>query len=852
MQKPRHIRLSDGSAHRHIRVLAGEALLPDDGTRQSWVTITRTGSFTDPRYGRFEITRDMLLGMIKNFDARTLGVDVFLDVAHEPDKGAAATVKKLAIEGNKLRALVEWTDYGVEAVQKRGFKYLSADYHENFRDNEQGNLHGPLLQGAGLTTRPVIKHLDPVQLSCDAGGDTTVVIHPELARILLSEAKETMNKVLKALLDKLAAKNLSQVALDTVKQLGETQLKDVADEAEAQRICGLLEQAAVQLSEQLANLPAGHAAPVIQLSVGSSLSQDAINAAVTKVLADQATSARQLAETTDARRKLLSDTIGAAEGLDEGLKKELSEGVNSVITADWSEDQVRALAQSQINVGNQIVAARQLSVIGYNPAGTPHIVVPNEGTKKLSELYREHLSRTSTAGELHLDPKTPLHPFCALVLSEFDRIHGYQLDAELKVLAQGATDMGSTSLPVGVQREVIREALSDLNVLALVQTLTDFGAQATTQIPYEVRDTSQVMNDGIVYEGQPIPFAGVTQAMDLAYITPMKLALSITNEVMHFTRASAINWDALARNIESNARVLRELVHRRICNELQRAADSYLALPVANESFTAQLTGAKHTIKTTGFPIVRPFQARDLQGNAVGTAENPITVTLNSTVISQWDGSGKQPAGTYWRVLSYNLGTIQFVTQAGEPVTPANAGTNTISYGMATNVVKFDLDIQGGVTNEVWLNGLVQKIGSRKAMMSSQRYVKPNFMLMSESLNDTITNAEQFVAQGKRDGSDTDSQGDLASIKGVPSFGTNAPGVDLGDERILMGQRSVGAYTVAKPFITGEPIELTNNGQPIGKKVAYGEEYNAITVPKPVRNRFTSVVAYSATARAAI
>ncbi|MTD32399.1 hypothetical protein [Paludibacterium denitrificans] len=168
---------------------------------------------------------------------------------------------------------------------------------------------------------------------------------------------------------------------------------------------------------------------------------------------------------------------------------------------------VRALAQSQIETGNQITAARQLSAIGYGPTGTPHITVPAEGPKKLSEIYREHLARTESAYTLNLDPKAQLHPFCARVLSEFDRIHGYQLDAELKVLSQGATDMGSTQLPFGVQREVIRQALSDLNVLELVQTLTDFTAQATTQIPYEIRDTSQVMNDGVVYEGQPIPFA---------------------------------------------------------------------------------------------------------------------------------------------------------------------------------------------------------------------------------------------------------------------------------------------------------------------------------------------------------
>ncbi|MFX5714361.1 hypothetical protein ABTE40_21690, partial [Acinetobacter baumannii] len=80
--------------------------------------------------------------------------------------------------------------------------------------------------------------------------------------------------------------------------------------------------------------------------------------------------------------------------------------------------------------------------------------------------------------------------------------------------------------------EVIREALSDLRVLELVQTLTDFQATTTTQIPYELRDTSAIVNDAIVFEGKPIPPAGIGQYMDTAYILPMKLAMVITNEVV--------------------------------------------------------------------------------------------------------------------------------------------------------------------------------------------------------------------------------------------------------------------------------------------------------------------------------
>ena len=423
------------------------------------------------------------------------------------------------------------------------------------------------------------------------------------------------------------------------------------------------------------------------------------------------------------------------------------------------------------------------------------------------------------------------------------------------ILAGAATDMSSTSLPYSVQREVIRQALSDLNVLALVQTLTDFNAQATTQIPFETRDMSQMINDGMVYENRPIPFAGVSQGMESTWVTPMKIALSITNEVMFFTRSSALNWDALGRNIETNARIMKELVHRRICNELQRASDSYLAAAVSNEAFTTQLTGAKSVIKTTGFPIVRPFQARDLQGTAQGVAENPITVVLNSVTVLPYDGSGTQTSGTYYRVMSYNVGTIQFVNQAGVPVTPANTGTNTICYSRATNVLLWKSDFNAAsITLEKNLNGLLRAIGSRKAMLKAQRFVDPDYLLMSPTLNDTISNAEQFVMSLKRDGSNTSSAGDLDAVKSIPTFGTNAPGIDLGDDRILMGKRGVTGYTIAKPYVSGELIEAIDptTGKPLGKKVAYGEEYNAIATPKAVRDRATSIVVYSQTARDAI
>lgn len=118
LQKSRIIRLDD-APNRTVRFLSGLHVSLEEGAAKSWVTVTRTGNFSDPRYGKFAITRELLLSMVSNFDAKTYGQDIFIDVAHKPDNGAAGKIIRLAVEGDRLRALVEWTPLGVEAVKEK-------------------------------------------------------------------------------------------------------------------------------------------------------------------------------------------------------------------------------------------------------------------------------------------------------------------------------------------------------------------------------------------------------------------------------------------------------------------------------------------------------------------------------------------------------------------------------------------------------------------------------------------------------------------------------------------------------------------------------------------------------------
>ena len=231
----------------------------------------------------------------------------------------------------------------------------------------------------------------------------------------------------------------------------------------------------------------------------------------------------------------------------------------------------------------------------------------------------------------------------------------------------------------------------------------------------------------------------------------------------------------------------------------------------------------------------------------MGNPENPITIIINGENIPYYTGENNLETGTYWAFSNINLGYIKLVNQSGQPTGEGLGGT--ISYSSPSNIVKFDLSPPSGAKYSIHLNDLLSTIGDQKAVLSGSRYARPDYAVMSYMLNNEMSKAEQFAFSYRRDGTATDLKGDLDSVKGLPVFDTNAPG-DFGDMRILLGQRGLTSYTIGKPYSMGTPFEaIDERGRPTGEKVAYGEEYSAIHTPKPVRNRYTSILVYDSTAR---
>lgn len=863
----RHIRLGqeDGTPGR-VRFLSTAVKLADD-QKTSWITLTRTGTFNDPRYGDFEITRAMLAQMVANFDNRVLGQDVFIDVAHKPDDGAAAKVVRLSVEGDRLRALVEWTPYGIQSVKQKGFTYLSAEYHEAWQDNEHKKQHGCVLLGAGLTNRPVIKGLDGIdpkllsQDDSDHDAPARVAISPQLLKEL---QEQEMNY-----LDQLKAKYKALGLSDDVanKLLAEAKKQFDAASADSVKCLALVDTwaaAGQSVLDQLKTLGTGnpHQGTPQQVTITLATPAVDVNEAV-KLALKASDDAKALAQTTLATKvKLLSDTIkaGHPELDDDGLKA-LVDKAAPMVTAESTDEQVKGLAQMQVDHVKQLSAQAKLQGLGYavHIQGNPQITVDSSNTiKALQQTIDKRLGYEGmaesrrfekTGGKLLAANKE----FAEKALAQFDAANGERLHAEHKMLAGGTGSISDVKVPVVAERTVLREALYNLTSLGFVNVGTAPFANVMT-IPYSYRDTSAAGVGALRrYEGQGIRRAGVIQTQEEARPIPQKLAYLISSELRLLMSASPIDFDPMAENIRNIVRIVGEDTEAINFNELVFSADEVGAVAF-NDTLTAQCNGTNSVFVTSAFPVVRPRQAYDLQGNAVGSPTNPLVVTYDGTVRTEYalpaDGSAL-PAGIYY-IMDWNLGELRLVNQAGVLQVPAAAKVLTVQGFRSTNRAVFNTDAVGGENIRDRYDRLLIEIGNRKVVIENDRYYSANFALMSGALDNALTQAESFRANSSRVATGLAADGSLGFTKGIPTFNPTAPGLVMGDNRIIVGERGNTRFRMVKAFSMNEPQPARNAaGLFTDQQEGYGTQFIVSHTPTQLKNSLTSIIVYSATGRVA-
>ena len=130
-----------------------------EGKKSSWVEIFREGEWNHPKWGIIKGTKKLFNDFIDNWKNNILGRDIALDKTHNPEDGATGWIKDMKIVGERLKALVEWTPWGIELIEQKGFKYFSPEYRDSYIDKESGKEYKNVLFGGGITNRPFLTNL---------------------------------------------------------------------------------------------------------------------------------------------------------------------------------------------------------------------------------------------------------------------------------------------------------------------------------------------------------------------------------------------------------------------------------------------------------------------------------------------------------------------------------------------------------------------------------------------------------------------------------------------------------------------------------------------------------------------
>jgi hypothetical protein len=853
----RHFLLEQKVAPGTVRFIS-QAIELADVSKPSWVTVTRTGDFSDPRYGQFSITQIMLSQMVSNFDKRVTGQDVYIDVAHKHSDGAAAKVVKLQVQDSRLRALVEWTPFGIAAVKDRGFSYLSAEFHEDWKDNEKGAAYGCVLLGAGLTIRPVIKRLDPVQLSTDDDKERPyrLLLSPNLIKQL---TETDMNKHLVALIAGLITLGFTETTAKPFTDLAEKQLALVKDD-EAKCLALVETFKTAGKSAMDAVKAAGGDGKTVTITLAAPQTVD-VNEAVRLAMEARDTAAAGAVTALGAKLKLLGDTI--AEGdktlTPEGVKK-FADDFAPMVTAVTTDDQVKHLAGLAVKQAQALSAATKLASLGYNPAsGSVHITVDTSNSiKSLQEKTDKRLGmddekdadRFAATGGVLLAKNKKVAEMC---LAQFDALYGRELELEAKMLAAGVGNTSDVNVPKIAERTVLREALYGLVSLNLVDVATAQFAQVI-MINYSFRDPTAAGVNGLRrYELQAIRKAGVLQTAEETRPIPQKLAMQVSSELKMLMDASNIDFSPVAENIRNMARIVGEDVEMINLNEIAVSADEFGAFAVSTETLTANVNGTKRIFPLANFPVVKPRKVYDLKGVQVGSTANPIVVTLGGAkteYIQPADGSALA-AGQYY-VMDYNMGEVQFVTETGAAYTPANTTALTVAYSATTNVNKFDTDI-GAVAVDVFYDKLLFAIGGRKSVIEDGRFYNPNMILMSGNVNNALSQAKTFQANSARVATGLAGDGSVGFVKDMAVFRPRAPGSLFGDTRIVVGERGNTRFRMVKPWsmTAMEQARDVATGAFIDAQEAFGTQWVGSHTPTQLKGAATSIVLFSTIGRIA-
>lgn len=304
----------------------------DDTSNVSWIHAMPIGKYNHPTYGELDFTPERIGRFAASVKNKVRGIDPDIDYDHKARTDeAAGWVKDADARTDGLWLLVDWTTSALSKIKEKAYRYFSPEFDDEWTDN-QGNKHQDVLFGGGLTNRPFLKDLIPVNLSELSFGEPSTggeeVDKKAICKALGLPEDSTDEQVMA----KLTEQSASIVTLTAVLANNTQQLSTLQDEVKTLKEPKPGEP---QIGDELKQLAETN--PTIKALIDQVEHQNKTMAEVTKVLRETQTDARL--------RELDSSKIILTPTTKELVKKILNEVPDSLTGSVW--DLVKLMRDSK-------------------------------------------------------------------------------------------------------------------------------------------------------------------------------------------------------------------------------------------------------------------------------------------------------------------------------------------------------------------------------------------------------------------------------------------------------------------------------------------------------------------------
>ncbi len=169
------------------------------------------GSYHHPVYGRINVTPEKVARMVQNFNDGVRGTDIDIDYDHKVNTGkAAGWVRAMHAKPDGLWFDVEWTQAAKDSIKAGEYKYFSPEFADAWKHPKTGKVHKDVVFGGGITNRPFLKDILPINLSeifgsePYEGGNAVEELLKQLAEMLGLSNDSTQEQILASLTTKLS------------------------------------------------------------------------------------------------------------------------------------------------------------------------------------------------------------------------------------------------------------------------------------------------------------------------------------------------------------------------------------------------------------------------------------------------------------------------------------------------------------------------------------------------------------------------------------------------------------------------------------------------------------------------